>query len=481
MQYYLGVDIGTTATKAVAISPKGQMIASETIYYSMQHPQPGWSEQDVNEILHTVITCINKIVAVLTPQAPAFISFSAAMHSILAVDQTGKAITPAIIWADNRAAAEAEDLRNTEQGRSFYQRTGVPIHSMSPLCKLLWWKQHEPTIFSTAYKFVSIKEYVFFKLFGQYIVDTSIASATGLLQLKSLQWDEEIVSFIGIRLDQLSPIVDTKHVLNYTGSHQQLAIPLHTPIVIGGSDGALSNLGTTANNPNALVVTIGTSGAVRMMVNEPQTDPHMRTFCYHVKDREYIIGGATNNGAVVLQWLKETLLGTEASYEELLGQAQHVSAGSDGLLFLPYLLGERAPIWNAKAKGVFFGLTLQHSKAHLVRACMEGVLYGLYSIGNVLYEKQETDVLYATGGFARSELWLQLLADVFNKKVLVSSGVESSALGAVVVGAEALELEWAMDNTTTTVYHPNAEHHFIYQKSFEKFQRLYEVLKEEMR
>jgi gluconokinase len=478
MQYYLGVDIGTTATKAVAISPKGKMIAIETIYYSMQHPQPGWSEQDATEILHTVITCINKIVAVLTPQVPAFISFSAAMHSILAVDQESNAITPAIIWADNRAAAVAEELRNTEQGRSFYQHTGVPIHSMSPLCKLLWWKKNEPTILSTTYKFISIKEYVFLKLFGQYLVDTSIASATGLLQLESLQWDEEIVSFIGIRLDQLSPIVATKQVLYYTGSHRQLTIPLHTPIVIGGSDGALSNLGTAANKN--LVVTIGTSGAVRMLVTEPQTDPHMRTFCYHVKDREYIIGGATNNGAVVLQWLKETLLGTEASYEELLGQAQHVSPGSDGLLFLPYLLGERAPIWNAKAKGVFFGLTLQHSKAHLVRACMEGVLFGLYSIGNILFEKQETDVLYATGGFARSELWLQLLADVFNKKVLVSSGVESSALGAVVVGAEALGLEWRMDNATPTVYHPNAEHHFIYQKSFEKFQRLYELLKEEM-
>jgi gluconokinase len=478
MQYYLGVDIGTTATKAVAISPKGKMIAIETIYYSMQHPQPGWSEQDATEILHTVITCINKLVAALAPQTPAFISFSAAMHSILAVDQESNAITPAIIWADNRAAAVAEELRNTEQGRSFYQHTGVPIHSMSPLCKLLWWKKNEPTILSTTYKFISIKEYVFLKLFGQYLVDTSIASATGLLQLESLQWDEEIVSFIGIRLDQLSPIVATKQVLYYTGSHRQLTIPLHTPIVIGGSDGALSNLGTAANKN--LVVTIGTSGAVRMLVTEPQTDPHMRTFCYHVKDREYIIGGATNNGAVVLQWLKETLLGTEASYEELLGQAQHVSPGSDGLLFLPYLLGERAPIWNAKAKGVFFGLTLQHSKAHLVRACMEGVLFGLYSIGNILFEKQETDVLYATGGFARSELWLQLLADVFNKKVLVSSGVESSALGAVVVGAEALGLEWRMDNATPTVYHPNAEHHFIYQKSFEKFQRLYELLKEEM-
>src|SRR6476620_2478000 len=207
MQYYLGIDIGTTATKAVAFSPKGEVIAVETIYYNMQHPQPGWSEQDADGLFHSVITCINKMVAVLAPRSLAFISFSAAMHSILAVNEAGNAITPAIIWADNRAAAIAEDLRNTVRGQHFYQRTGVPIHGMSPLCKLLWWKQYEPALFTEAYKFISIKEYIFFNLFGQYLVDTSIASATGLLQLESLTWDDEITSFTGIRLDQLSEVV----------------------------------------------------------------------------------------------------------------------------------------------------------------------------------------------------------------------------------------------------------------------------------
>lgn len=480
MQYYLGVDIGTTATKAVAFSPNGKAIAIETIYNGMQHPQPGWTEQDADGLLHSVITCINKIVAVLAPQSLAFISFSAAMHSILAVNEAGNAITPAIIWADNRAAAIAEDLRNTERGQHFYQRTGVPIHGMSPLCKLLWWKQYEPALFTEAHKFISIKEYIFFKLFGQYLIDTSIASAMGLLQLESLTWDEEIISFTGIRLDQLSELVATKHVLYHVGHHPQLAISLHTPIVIGGSDGALSNLGVAGNIRNAMVITIGTSGAVRMMVKEPQIDPYMRLFCYHVKDHEFVFGGATNNGAVVLQWLKETLLNTTETYEELLELAQQTRPGSDGLLFLPYLLGERAPIWNEKATGVFLGLRIDHSKAHLVRACMEGVLYSLYSIGKVLLEKQETDLIYATGGFARSELWLQLLSDVFNRKVVVSGGIDSSALGAVVVGAEALGLEWKMDNTATSVYHPNAGHHATYQKAFDRFLRLYEVLKEEM-
>lgn len=478
--YYLGVDIGTTATKAVAFSTSGSVLACESADYSMHHPQPGWSEQDPDEILQAVITSINKLITALAPQTPAFISFSAAMHSILAVDEKSRPLTPCIIWADNRAAAIAETLRYAEQGQGFYQATGVPIHSMSPLCKLLWLKQYQPAVFTAATKFIGIKEYVFAQCFGTYLVDTSIASATGLLQLERLTWEDAILQLIGIRPEQLSSVVDTKQVLYYKGTHTQLAIPLHTPIVIGGSDGALSNLGTVGKDHQASVVTIGTSGAVRRIVSQPQTDAQMRTFCYHVKDHDYIVGGATNNGAVVLQWLKESLLQTDESYDALFAQAERVAPGSEGLLFLPYLLGERAPIWNANAKGVFFGMSVQHSKAHVIRAAMEGVIYCLYSIGNVLFEQRDATTLYASGGFARSALWLQMLADVFNKNVRVSGAVESAALGAVMIGAEATGLEFPIEKKVEAVYTPNAMHHEVYGKGFEQFQRLYKLLEKEM-
>jgi gluconokinase len=481
MHYYLGVDIGTTATKAVAFSTAGDVLASESTHYAMQHPQPGWSEQDPDEILHAVISSVNKVVATLQPQAPAFIAFSAAMHSVLAVDDKGHPLTPSIIWADNRSSPIAEALCPTEQGQRFYQATGVPIHSMSPQCKLVWLKQHQPVVFTSAFKFIGIKEYVFFHCFGKYWVDTSIASATGLLNLESLEWEESILHYIGISPDRLSRVVPTKQVLYYEGSHPQLSIPLHTPIVIGGSDGALSNLGAVGKDLQAMVVTIGTSGAVRLIVNQLKPDPQMRTFCYHVKDSYYITGGATNNGAVVLQWLKETLLETEESYEALLDLAKGVAPGSDGLLFMPYLLGERAPIWNAQAKGVFFGLGVQHSKAHMVRAAMEGVIYCLYSIGSILLKEKDTSELYASGGFARSPLWLQLLADVFNKNVLVSAAVESAALGAVILGAEALGMEYNEEKSVDAVYKPNPAHHEVYRKGFEQFQRLYKLLEGEMK
>jgi len=350
---------------------------------------------------------------------------------------------------------------------------------MSPLCKLLWLKQCQPDVFKSATKFIGIKEYIFVHCFGRYWVDTSIASATGLLNLERLEWEETILQFIGIGTQQLSPVVPTKQVLYYEGSHSQLTIPLQTPIVLGGSDGALSNIGAVANDLHAMAATIGTSGAVRMIVSQPKTDSHMRTFCYHIKDSYYIVGGATNNGAVVLQWLKDSLLKTEESYEALLDLAEGVAPGSEGLLFLPYLLGERAPIWNAHAKGVFFGLSVQHTKAHLVRAAMEGVIYCMYSIGSILFEEKDSTELYASGGFARSALWLQLLADVFNKNVLVSTAVESAALGAVIIGAEAMGMEYNEERRIEAVYKP--AHHDVYRKGFEQFQRLYALLESEMK
>ncbi|WP_018613547.1 gluconokinase [Segetibacter koreensis] len=480
MDYYLGIDIGTTSSKAIAFSVKGEVIASCSFDYEMNHPQPNRSEQNPDEIFEAVLKGIEKVVKEMSPELPVFISFSAAMHSVIAVDEKGNLLSQCIIWADNRADIIAEKLRSSEKGHKFYSASGVPVHSMSPLCKLLWFKENQPDIFNIAYKFIGIKEYVFYKLFGDFVVDTSIASATGLLNTKTLQWDEEILDFIGITSSLLSQVVTTKHLIYYKGQNPTLSILKNVPFVIGASDGALSNLGTGATGKNAMAITIGTSGAARMVVSAPETDSKMRTFCYHLKDNLYIAGGANNNGAVVLQWLKEALLETGESYEKLYEQAQAVEAGSEDLIFLPYILGERAPLWNSNAKGVFFGLHIAHTKAHLIRASMEGVIFSLYSIGKILAENKEITELHASGGFAKSTLWLQILADVFNIKVLVSEAVESSALGAVMLGAEAVGINTAFQNHASVTYNPIASNHQLYINCFNKFERLYELLKHEM-
>jgi gluconokinase len=484
MVYYLGIDVGTTSAKAVAFSTTGEVLASHSCSYKMYHPQPSWSEQDPEEVFEAVIHSTNKVIISLPSYKPMFVTFSSAMHGLLLLDREGQPLTNCIIWADNRAVDIADKLKESDWGKEIYHISGVPIHAMSPVCKLLWLKENERTLFDKAYKFISIKEYIYYKVFGEYLIDTSVASATGLLNLSTLIWDERILNFLDIKPSSLSEVVstNTKRIYNINAAAIKVPnwlMPDGTPFIIGSSDGALANIGTGAIEKNSMAISIGTSSAARVIVNRPETDKEMRTFCYHAADNNYITGGAGNNGAVVLEWLKNNLLETAESFTELFLRAEKTNAGSDGLLFIPYILGERAPIWNSKARGIFFGLNINHTKAHLVRACMEGVIYSVYSIAKILLERRHITEIRASGGFAQSSLWLQMLADVCNIKVLVSDAVESAALGAVMLGLGAMNLEPFEQKKNLSFYEPNLLNHEVYIKCFNKFERIYHSLKDE--
>lgn len=482
MNYFLGVDIGTTSVKAIAFNLMGELICKHSVGYEMQHPQPNYSEQNINEVLDAVILSINTVTKKLAPATVSFISFSAMMHSVIAVDKKGEPLTNCLIWADNRAAEVAETLANSDLGKRFYHDTGVPVHAMSPLCKLLWMKENEPALYSNAFKFIGIKEFICHRLCNEYLVDTSIASSTGLLNLNTLEWDTNVLEFLELEASSFSRIVSPKHIARFRndGDHAaSLHIPHNTILVIGGSDGTLANLGTGSVESNSMAISIGTSGAARIVVNRVETDSRMRTFCYHLKDSLYVVGGASNNGAVVLEWLKDKLLETTESFPELFARAEKVEPGSEDLLFLPYILGERAPVWNSNARGVFFGLNINHTKSHLVRACMEGVIYGMYSIAKILLEKRVITEIHATGGFAHSSLWVQMLADVCNIKVLVADAVESSALGAVMIGMEAMDITPFAAKEKSISYEPDLLKHEIYMRSFDKFERIYKSIKTE--
>jgi gluconokinase len=467
---FIGIDIGTTATKAVCFDLQGNVINQISHSYSMYHPKPNWSVQNPKEILDTVLKCISEITTTIQPQ---FISFSSAMQSIIAIDESGKPLTDAILWADNRASTIAEELKNSEKGKHFYQKTGIPIHPFSPMTKVAWFKEFDSDIFSKTYKFISIKEYVWHHLTGEYATDTSMASGTGLLNIHTLQWDDEILSFLNIKPQQLSAICEV--------THQRKGILDDFLYVIGGGDGALANLGTGAMNKGFMALTIGTSGAVRLPIDQPFLDPQMRTQCYHLQDGQYLTLGAVNNGAIVLQWLKETILKTTTSYEQLFEEASTIPAGSEGLLFVPYLLGERAPIWDASAQGTLLGMQIIHTQAHLVRATLEGILFGLFQITEILLpdpEKRKDTTIMASGGFGKSEFWLQIVADIFQMKVQTSQTIEGSAWGAVLIGMNAQGI--AIENQTKTgkTFYPNPDNKKVYADAFTKFKKVYSLLKE---
>lgn len=445
--HMLGIDIGTTSTKAVLFDRKGEVLQKENIGYPLHTPDISTAEQNPEEIFQAVLKAISNIMENRDPESISFLSFSSAMHSLIAVDEDDLPLTPCITWADNRSEAWSRKIKAELNGHEIYKRTGTPIHPMSPLSKITWITNDRHDIAEKTKKYIGIKEYIFHKFFGEYVIDHSVASATGLMNLKSLDWDPEALSVAGIQPDQLSTLVPTTKI--FTGFDSGLAkkIGLHpdTPFVIGASDGVLSNLGVNAIGKGEIAVTIGTSGAIRTIIDEPKTDEKGRIFCYALTENHWVIGGPVNNGGMVLRWVRDELASSETEtakrlgidpYEVLTRIADRVSPGSDGLLFHPYLAGERAPLWNPDVRGSFFGLTMSHKKEHMIRAALEGVIYNLYTVFLALKECMDGPVtrIQATGGFARSEVWRQMMSDIFESEVAVPESYESSCLGACILG-----------------------------------------------
>jgi len=447
-KYVLAVDIGTTSTKTLIVDDAGVIHGQYAVNYPLHTPMPDRAEQDPEVIFHAAITGVREVLrsAGVDAAAIACLSFSCAMHSLLAVDEHFNPLTQSITWADNRAVMQADRLKNSTEGQGIYLRTGTPIHPMSPLAKLIWLRESAPEIFAKAAWFMGIKTYILAKLFGRIVMDHSLASATGLLNLNALAWDEEALNMAGITADRLPELVPTTYRLQglSESTAQQMGLSINTPFIIGASDGTLANLGVGAVDPGVFAVSIGTSGAVRAMVPKPLADPRGRLFCYALTEQAWVVGGAVNSGGIVLRWVRDVLATQEANearhrgiepYAYLIDLAAEAPAGSGGLLMLPMLTGERAPHWDANVRGVYFGLSLAHGKPHMIRAALEGVVFGLYSVAASLNELlgQGTQIR-ASGGFARSVFWRQIMTDVWGMPLVVPEMIESSALGAAYLG-----------------------------------------------
>ncbi|MGB3683720.1 MAG: gluconokinase [Rubrobacteraceae bacterium] len=496
MTVVVGVDIGTTSTKTIAYDPGGNILADESRSYPLHSPAPGRAEQDPDEVLEAVLDSLAGVVSTVkerTGEGISGVAFSAAMHSLLALDASGEPLTLALVYADNRASEQAARVRKDLDGAGLHRRTGVPIHPMSPLTKILWFKEEDPDTFAAAGKWVSIKEYVFFRLFGEYVVDHSIASATGLFNLENLDWDDAALKAAGVPRGKLSQPVTTTHIVKGLADEYAARLELgsDTPFVVGANDGVLANLGLGATEPGVVACSIGTSGAVRTVVDRPRVDEGGKLFCYALTEGKWVMGGPINNGGIALQWaveelfpgIKETAEEQGRDPHELAGElVEDVPAGSEGLIFLPYLTGERAPHWNPDARGVFFGLGLQHGRKHLIRAVMEGVIYQIHVVQMALEEVIGEPVeVRATGGFARSKVWRQIMADVYGLEISFPESYESSCLGAALLGMKALDvidsLEAAQEMLEISTRHqPIEQNAALYEKLVQIFGKLYEQL-----
>jgi gluconokinase len=424
------------------------------------------------------------------------LSFSSVMHSVIPVDAEGRALHFMLTWADSRSQLYMDKLKEAYSPELIYQKTGCPLHPMYPLYKILWFKHERPDIFAKTAKFVGIKEYVCYKLFGKYIVDKSIASTTSMFNIHAQEWDKELLVEIGISQEMVSTVVPTTHVENsiYPQMAETLGLPANVAIVIGASDGVLSTLGSGTINPGQMTAMIGTSGAVRVVTDKPHSDPKKRTWCYNLTEDAWVLGGALSNGGIAFRWARDKFAATEQhvaekldldAYEILSRYAEQKPAGSDGLIMLPFFSGERAPYYNANARGVLFGLNLNHGKRHLIRATLEGIIYRMYSIFHALEEVSgSVNEIRATGSFTHSKLWVQIMADVFGRVITVPGEPEGSAFGAAVLGMYALGIIGDIREVNNFInikerYYPIEKHHVRYQQLYQIYERIYWNLQKE--
>ena len=470
MDYIIGMDIGTTASKGVLYQENGKKIAESTIPYPLIQEKVDQAEEDPQVIFDAV----QKIIFDLSKKASGkvkAISWSSQMHSLIGLGKNNQLLTNSITWADNRSREVVTAAKKSGLANSIYQRTGMPPHPMAPVYKLLWIKEKKPELFAQVQKWIGIKEYIIWRLTGKIMTDTTMAAGTGLLNLNNLSWDEDLLSQITLEKEKL-PILDKPETVvggiipNYI---KKLGLTDQTKIILGASDGYLSTIGVGVLNDKSFALNVGTSGAVRVIAPKAIVDSENRFFCYPVDKKHYLLGGPVNNGGIVFEWARKTIFGPDQTAEDFINVAESVPAGSNGLIFHPYLGGERAPIWNAQARGSFIGLTRNHTKPQMARSVLEGIVFNLLGAARGLCEKiGKPEALRVTGGFVKSDFVRQLIADIFNLPVIIIKNDQSGTLAAMFLAQVGMKREANLEKIAkkideSKVYFPNPKNVAVYQ------------------
>ncbi len=495
MECIITIDLGTSAVRIFAFDMDKKVIGTAKGSYPTFHTQPDYSEQDPEQIFITVLFVLKNFLNEKIHPAKysvTAICFSAAMHSVLPVDKNGVPLGNAITWSDNRGKKEAMLLKQSGESQKIYDATGTPIHPMSPLIKITWMKNNDTERFKHTNKFLSVKSYIIQQLTGELNIDFSLASATGMFNIHSLKWEEDALHYAGIQTKNLPDAVPVYYNSARLRKEFQnlLGLPAATKVIAGASDGCLATLGAGVWGEGKATVTIEQSGAVRVVGKKVLQDEKQRFFNYLLDENYYVSGGPTNNGGVIFEWFARQFGDFKNAYDlddciaHLMQDVHQVAAGSDGLLFLPYLLGERAPIWNANARGVYFGINIKHEQQHFVRATIEGIMYEIYSIGKTLEEHRSINSLSINGSFASMPFWAQMMADMFNKPVSVKDNSNSIGLGAFLIAATSIGAYGNLEEAAKTVdlpapYKPKKSEHTVYMNYFPIFERLSTKLADE--
>lgn len=448
----IGLDVGTTAVKAVAFAVgdpdrtgERRVLADAQTEQTTRQPHPGWQVQDPGEVLAAIDTALAQCVAALPAGRSVHgVSLSVALHALIGLDEAYAPLTPVITWADGRSSEESAWLRSERDPVALLHRSGTPVHPMSPLVKLRWLNRHEPELCARVRWWVGLKELVLHHLTGTLAAEISCASASGLMDAATRQWDPAAAELAGIDIDQLAELVATTTTYPLSSAAAgRLGLTAGCPVVIGAGDGPLGNLGTGAIVPGVVGLSLGTSGAARMIMDRPTFDPDGRLFCYALTDDLWVSGGAISNGASVVRWAQRMfavdLDGRSDSDVAVLDRAAGVPPGCDGVVALPFVLPERAPM-DPSLTAMVAGLRVEHGPAHAIRAAVEAVCRQIAVIVDTLDRLSPVHTIRATGTPFGHPLWRQTMAGHLPAPMIVPSSAGGTALGAAALGAYALGL-----------------------------------------
>ena len=488
MKYFIGIDSSTTATKALLMEERGQVLGVASSEYPYETPQPLWSEQEPSLWWRATMESIRQVLVKTGVDANLVkgIGLTGQMHGLVLLDENGEVLRPAILWNDQRTGAQCDTIRAKLGREKLIQITGNDALTGFTAPKILWVQEHEPEIWKQVHRILLPKDYVRYKLTGEFASDRAGGAGTILFDLAKRDWSPEVLSVLGIPADYLPKTYEGTDVTGTLSPEvaEELGLPAGIPVFGGGGDQAAAAVGTGSVRAGVVSLSLGTSGVVFATTDGPFVEPEGRlhAFCHSVPGKWHLMG-VMLSAAGSLRWHRDTFA-PNTDYETLLKPAGSVPAGSDGLFFLPYLTGERTPHPDPLARGAFVGLTVRHGFPHLTRAVLEGVSFGLRDSFELMKSAglEGISQVRVTGGGARSPLWRQILADVFGTEIVTVNAEEGAAYGAALLAATGSgvfrSVESACDETIQiTGSACPGENQKVYERLYHLYRDLYPALK----
>lgn len=488
----LAVDIGTSSVRTLVFNSTGTIVARRQIQYGTIRPQPYFEEQDPEMVRQEVWRAIRELLQSkeVSPSSIEAIAFSSQMYSTFPVDASGRALSNSIIWSDGRAEPQADRIKRDFTPLGLYSETGCPINSIYPIAKIAWFRENKPELFGKAAKFVSIKEYVTHSLIGEWVVDYSMASSTGMFDIRRHVWHTIALAAAGLRPERLSRPVSglARFTLKDESPLAGLDLRQGLPIFLGGGDGPLANLGSGASGVGGVNIDLGTSGAARVISDTAIDDANEGLWCYCLTEDLWASGGIVSNVGNAYQWLASNVVGvaglkTDEAYDLMNKLAEEAAPGSKDLLFLPYLRRARSPYWDARLKGTLYGLNADHGVGDIARSLLEAIAYDLRTILGMMNACIATEPFVVfTGGLAKSPILPQLLADVLGREVRTPDDSEGSVAGAAIMGLHGLgilrTLAFEGGPRRFQSFTPQGERTKVYKRAYARYTRLIKTLRE---